>query len=546
VVTAGAPPRRLTRRAALKELFWPRSGERLLPAVSALLLAASFPPFHPLILPFVGLVPFALFVQGLPPDREGRRAAVRGSLVFGVLFFGIVFYWILVALIWFTPLAILAYFGSLVLLTGAATLFGWMLHRSVHDARVPLWIALAVTWTATEWFRAHWPGPLAFPWGGLGTSLTGFPRLVGAAELVGERGISLWLAAANGLVATLVLRWRDVIRARRLGVGLAVLIIVPAMWGVWRARTLPLREAGRIAVVQPNIPEHVKLDPLAGLDSTLAALERLMPKIPSGSVRLVVLPEVTLSLYPRHEYARAAVDLLQSYARDTGAPVLFGALGYAGDLPSDYVPFNSAFLVEEGGLTGYQYDKRYLVPIVERVPLLPIEWLQGLPYFGKFGVGQGWPQIEVGDTSYGVLICYESTYAEGARRHRLAGADVLLNITNDSWYGREPWYTRTTALWQHPAHMVMRAIENRVGVARSANTGISLFIDPVGRVSNATRLFTEDVRSEEVLTTDVVTFYTRYGDLAGNASAIAASLFLLAAWRARRQGSSLDPNRVPV
>ncbi len=78
----------------MASLLWPRRGERLWPALSALLLASSFPPLHPLLPPFVGLVPFALWLQSLAPDREGRRAAVRGSLVFGAIYFGILFYWI--------------------------------------------------------------------------------------------------------------------------------------------------------------------------------------------------------------------------------------------------------------------------------------------------------------------------------------------------------------------------------------------------------------------------------------------------------------------
>jgi apolipoprotein N-acyltransferase len=210
------------------------------------------------------------------------------------------------------------------------------------------------------------------------------------------------------------------------------------------------------------------------------------------------------------------------------APILFGALGYRGDLGGAFTPYNSAFVIESDGLADYEYGKRFLVPFVERVPLLPPEWFGRLDYFGGFGVGEGWPLARVNDIAYGVLVCYESSYPEASRRFRLEGADVLLNITNDAWYGREPLYARTTALWQHPAHMVMRAIENRIGVARSANTGISLFVDPVGRVYNATSLFTPDVRTDTVRTTDVVTFYTRFGDLMGNGSALAAVVLVLA------------------
>jgi apolipoprotein N-acyltransferase len=246
-------------------------------------------------------------------------------------------------------------------------------------------------------------------------------------------------------------------------------------------------------------------------------------------VRLVVLPEVVLTLYPRAPGSEEVLERVQGYARETGAPILFGSLGFAGDGRGGSVPYNSAFLMAPRGLADYQYDKRHLVPVVERVPLVPAAWLRRLEYFGKFGVGEGWPLARVDETLVGTLICYESTYPEAARSFRLEGAHVLVNITNDSWYGRKPLWTRTTALWQHPSHLVMRAIENRVGVARAANTGISLFVDPVGRIHGATRLFEPAVGVDTVRTTDVVTFYTRRGDLVGNGAALGALLLVLAA-----------------
>ncbi len=513
------------------ELLWPRRGERLLPALSAVLLAACFPPLHPLVLPFVGLIPFALWVQALPPDGDGRRAAVRGSLMFGLLHFGLLFYWILVALVWFTWMAIPAFLGVWVVLAGLAALVGWTLHVALHSVRAPLWLALPVAWTAGEWFRAHWPGPLAFPWLGLGTSLTGFPELVGMAEVVGARGVTFWLALINGLGAMLLIRTGGRRRAGILAGVTLVLLVLPPAWGIWRAATLEVREAARVAVVQPAVPEHVKLDAPAALDSTLASLDRLMPRLEPGSVQLVVMPEVTFTTYPRNPAAGWVMQRVQAYAREVGAPILFGSLGYTEDGGRGFVPFNSAFLMEPQGLTDYQYDKHHLVPIVERVPLVPDAWLRRLRHFGKFGVGEGWPLAQVDEMRFGTLICYESTYAEASRSLRLEGADVLLNITNDSWYGREPLWTRTTALWQHPAHLVMRAIENRVGVARAANTGISLFVDPVGRVYEPTPLFEADLRAAVVFTTDVTTFYSLYGDLVGTGAALAALVLLLAAWR---------------
>jgi apolipoprotein N-acyltransferase len=526
------------RTAALRSAWWPRPGERLIPAVSAILLASSYPPLHPLLLPFVGLAPFALWVRGLPSDGAGRAAARRGGVVFGTIYFGIVFYWILVALIWFTKLAILAFVASIAILVVMTTVFAWLLHHGLHKLRVPMWVVLPVAWTAMEWSRAHLPSTIAFPWLGLGSSLTGFPELVGIAELIGSRGVTFWIALVNALVAGLVFQLQLRAAWTRHAAVLAVVVLAPMGWGVWRARTLETRPVARVAVVQPNIPEHIKLDPEAGRDSTIAALDRLMPLVEPGSVDLVVMPEVTLTLFPRASGLQPELERVQAYSREVGAPIVFGALGYTPLDDGSFVPFNSAFVMSPQGLEDFQYDKRYLVPIVERVPFLPSNLLGGLQYFGAYGVGEGWPLVRVDEIRFGVLICYESTYPAASRALRREGADVLLNITNDAWYGREPLYARTTALWQHPAHMVMRAIENRTGVARSANTGISLYVDPIGRVYDPSRLFEEDVRIQDVETTDVLTFYTRHGDLVGTGAALFALLLALTAFRA---GPSLDP-----
>lgn len=500
---------------------------RLLPVVSALLLALAFPPLHLVVPAFVGLVPITVWITRLPEGRDGRRAAARGGALFGFVYFGIVVYWILVALIWFSKLAVLAYLGSLLLLAGAASLFAYTLFRLHRELRLPIWLALPIAWTFAEWFRAHWPQQLAFPWLGLGTSLTGYPELVGAAELVGARGITFWLAMANGLLAAVILA-EDRRRRTVLAAALALVVLIPSGWGVWRANTLVIRPAGRVAVVQPNISEHARVDREEGMDSAWAALEEILPGIEPGTVDLVVLPEVTIQDFP---LARPWIqDRMQRYARNLGTPILFGAYGYEMVTPERAVTFNSAFLVRPDRFTDYQYDKRFLVPVVERVPLLNPSWFGDLRYFGGLGIGEGWPLAEAAGTRFGALICYESSYAEGSRRFRREGADVLVNITNDSWYGRQPWWARTTALWQHPAHMVMRAIENRVGVARAANTGISMFIDPVGRTYSTLGLFNRGFRTDVVYTTDVTTFYTRTGDLVGNGAALTALLLLAWAW----------------
>lgn len=507
--------------------------------MTAVLLFLSFPPLHLLVPPFVALVPFAVFLYGLPPGGDGARAALRSGAYMGAVYFGLLVYWIAVALVWFTPMAIPAYLGTVLVLALLMSAFAWAFHRATRVASAPLWLALPVTWTAAEWFRGHW-SDLSFPWLGLGTSLTAYPELVGIAELVGARGVTFWIALVNGLLAVLILRFRAGAHLRWVALATTAVLVLPAVWGVWRARTLDLVPAARVAIVQPNIPEHIKLDRETAVDSTLNVLDALMLQMAPGSVDMVIWPEVTLPDFLTHPRAAAVMERVQAHADLAGVPILLGALDYEFLDDGAFVPYNAAFVVTSGGLTDFRYAKHFLVPFVERVPFINPQRLAWLEYMGAYGHGRSWPLARAANgATGGVLICYESSFPQASRAYRRAGADFLINITNDAWYGREPWYARTAALWQHPAHMVMRAIEHRVGVARSANTGISMFVDPIGRTYEETRLFEATLRTGTVYTTGVTTLYTRLGDVVGTASAILTAFVLIWVWARSRMGGAV-------
>ena len=520
----------------------PERGDRLLPAVSALLAVSAFPPLHLLIPSFVALVPLAVWVadqtdeenasEGSASEWHGSRGVsgrvFRGGVWFGVLYFGLLLYWMPLALTAFTWWAVPAYLTVVMVLALGAGGFAWALRRLIHHGGIPLWLALPLTWTALEWLRAHAPGGLAFPWLGLGTSLTGYPELVGAAELVGARGITLWLALLNGLLAEAVRAARALDGARlaaRWAAAFALVLAVPAAWGYWRASTLAVRAVGEVAVVQPNVAAQFRLDGARSNDSTVASLTRLLtegaglsPGLPEGdefSPDLVVWPEVTF--FGPIESDDALRERVLAVSENWGAPVVFGGIGETVGEEGNSIPLNSAFMTgRDGELTDFRYDKHRLVPLVEAVPFRRGGWLDGSAEVDSYGRGADRPLGVMGvDARFGILICNESTYASHARPFRLLGADFFLSLTNDGWFGREPWYTRTAALWQHPAHLVMRAIEHRVGVARAANTGFSLFVDPLGRVYGRTELFQAAVRSETIYTSDVLTLYTRTGDVAG-------------------------------
>lgn len=566
-------------------MSWPRALRPPRPLaplmVSALLLGLAFPPFDLLFPSFVALLPFAVWTARLPPGEDGRSMALRGGFLLGLVYLTLVLYWLVVALIFYTPLAVLAFLLPVLIISGFLALATLGMHQALHRLGLPIWVVLPLFWTAVEWTRAHL-GDVSFPWMQLGDSLTGYPWLIGAADVVGSRGMSFWLALASGLLAEAFLRWRPGWAERwlpggeagmdraardlsvrggngrgRVAVPLALWLLVlsvPVGYSLWRWHTLETEPAARVAVYQPNIPEDLKLRPEPAIDSTLTALRTLTRR------ELSAASDVDLALLPEATFPSAVVDSIPSVgyggrpdlkrfvgelARELDAPVLYGAVGILDRPGEDYVYYNSAFLrAPDGRRLGF-YHKRELVPVVERVPFVDPSSFRGWfadvlgPYFGGAAVGPTPELLPAGGSRFGVIVCYESIFAELARDYRRQGADFLVNVTNDAWYGREsPVWSRTTALWQHPAHLVMRAVENRIGIARAANTGISEMVDPLGRVSHRTRLFEPAAFTAPVRTTSGLTLYARWGDVLGWASALAVLGVALACGWSMREASS--------
>lgn len=531
----------------------PRGKELGLPVVSGILLAISFPPFHLLFPPFIALVPFLFFVSSCPASAEGSRSAARATFWMGVVYYGMLLYWLFTALVFYTWLSLLGYLITAVVLSGFLAGAGYSIHRLRYRHSMPFWISLPVFLVAVEWLRGHL-GDLAFPWLGLGHSLTGFPQLIGFADVVGAHGVSFWLAAINGLLAEW---WLDglKIRWRRFSAALLLLIGLPVGYSLFRWETLVTRPAARVLVVQPNIPEDLKLNRELARDSSKSALDRLtrVAIATERNIDLVVWPETALPGF--FERDRGWTLWAAALSRRNNVPIVFGALDQEAHRDGGFDYYNAAvYLDSQGSLSGV-YRKHYLVPIVERVPFVPIAWMRDirrssqnwrvplvgnvgafLRWFGGFGRGDDQPIMSLNGERFGILICYESIFAPHARTYRRHGADFLLNITNDAWFGRaEPWWSQTSALYQHPAHLVMRAIENRIGIARAANTGISGFFDPRGRAHQLTELFEPAARVGVVETTDGLTLYTRFGDWVGWLAALGAALLVGGSvWRERR------------
>lgn len=495
------------------------SGRRqwLLIAVGGAALAASYPPFRLPALSFVALIPAVLLLR----DATGAPGvAFRFGFRYGLVANALVLYWMLVALWHFTAFAALGYAVTVFLLAVFTGGLFWLVTRvRLATPALPLALVFPIAWTALEWGVGHL-GDAAFPWLGLGTSLADAPRLVQWADLAGARGVTLWVAWCNVLLAgsfTIDRRtWRRVALGAWLPVGASV--VAAAAYGARRERTVPLRTVGTLALVQPNISFHEKWDP-AKADSEVALLLSLSREArATARPDLYIWPEAALPGYlsQRGDWAAA----IGRFAAGARTPLLTGGVHVEFLQGGGADSFNAAFFFDTlGRWRPYPvYKKHYLVPVVERVPFVPVSWFRALPglsaWAGGFGRGKTLPLYTTALGRFGVLICYESAFEDLARGYRREGADFLVNITNDAWFGR------TTAPYQHASHLVLRAIETRAGIARAANDGITEFVDPLGRVTHPSRLQTTTVVTGALLTSDVRTFYVRWGDWVGMFSVI--------------------------
>jgi apolipoprotein N-acyltransferase len=230
-----------------------------------------------------------------------------------------------------------------------------------------------------------------------------------------------------------------------------------------------------------------------------------LKKAPLG-LGLIVWPETATPFFFQDPSHLSAV--VRNIPKLTSDWLLFGSPSYL-DEGSGTEYMNSAFLLSPDGNVAGRYDKTHLVPYGEYVPLrrfFPFinKLVAGI---GDFKRGDGVKALRIGRHDLGVLICYEGIFPEISRKYKENGAGLLVNITNDAWFGR------TSAPYQHLSMTVFRAVENRTFLLRAANTGISAIIDPSGKIIKQTRLFERSAIRGSVKFLDRRTIYALYGDI---------------------------------
>ncbi|GGA61086.1 apolipoprotein N-acyltransferase [Edaphobacter acidisoli] len=410
-------------------------------------------------------------------------------------------------------------------------------------------------WITVELARARITG---FPWDFLGITQIDNSFLTRLAPVTGTYGLSFVIAAVNALWLVRV-RARDhkfIRPALTLSVAIIAIVFIAA---VNRSRNLPSSPTTATAtLVQENLGvgaesmgaqetkqqllesfAHLSLYPsdqyflgIPELSSTPAVvlLRRHSPingvdadtPLPSPT-DLIVWPESPAPFADYDPEFRAAISTL---ARTADAPIIVDNLGVTPNpsAPGGYDRFNSAsFIAPNGDFVG-RYDKMHLVPFGEYVPFKSIFSFAGdlLAEAGDLSHGTRRTVFRDGGHAYGTFICYESVFPNEVRQFVLEGADVLVNISDDGWYGD------TSAPWQHLNMVRMRAIENHRWVLRATNTGVTAAINPYGRVTEAAPRHIRTSIQVHFGYENNLTFYTRYGDVFAYLCALITSLLFAA------------------
>jgi len=483
------------------------------------LLGAAFLPFHLGPLAWLAFVPLLIALERLRLGGAGLRAFAAPGFIFGLVFYLIGTHWIArlsnVAITvpwlkypaWLAAAAYLALFPML-----ATTLIGGIVRRTP----VPLAVVFPVVMLAVEELRGS--GELGFPWFQPGYTQWSLVPLIQMASLGGVTLVTLWVLVMNVLV------WRALRGSSRFraALGAALALALPFAWGLRVLAAAPTDRGAEVALIQGNIPGEIKW---AGghegeiLGTFLRLSEQAMSRTPRPT--LVIWPETATGSWMRKQLDQTLV--VTGFAARHGVPVFSGFADYAYDSLGRARQYNAAGLFGADGSLGEIYAKRHLVPFGERMPFQT--WF---PALGKLDLGQAeWtPGSRVvlfpsAAGRFACLVCFESIFPDLARESVRAGAQWLVNITNDEWFGR------STALEQHAAMAVFRAVENHVAVARCANTGLSWVIDPRGRVIRSDGEFETAVVAGPIAPAGPPTLYTRWGDWPGFAC-VAAALVLMA------------------
>ncbi len=520
----------------LVDLHNPRWPLRLAAVASGLLLAAAFPPLDWSALAFVALVPLLLAVRG-----EGAGSAFRLGWLAGAA------QW-LVLVFWLHHVSWPAWPGMAfycALYTGCFAMIAALLWRTCGTGplgRFFLPPLLAVVWGGLEWIRGTFG--TGFAWLPLASSQTQNLALL---QLAGWGGAYLVSAAIMWLDVAVAVTIREY-RVARAGkrrpantVLFAALLMLALAWshGLRVLHAPPDGPLLKVALIQPGIPQMDKWTPEM-VDTIYGRLRELTRgALAEGRPDLVVWPETAVpdDIRSSTNSYEVVLGLVTN-----GAPILLGSTDTEYREPAKPRYFNSTFLFNTNGVIAGSYDKQHLVAFGEYIPLRdvfpPLGWLTPIEDSFTPGTNSYVFKLAYPAVGFSSMICFEDTVPAIARGFVQAGAQLLVNMSNDAWF--DP----SSASRQHMLHSVLRAVENRVPVLRSCNSGVSCCISRFGRVYPILTDARGGITGPGFQAVWVPvpppdapqTYFTRHGDRFGpGAAALAGLLAVGALWRRRNK-----------
>lgn len=499
----------------------------LLTALSAILLVLPFHFGEFWLLAFFAFIPYFFVLE-----NQSSADAFKTSYTFGFLFFALLGFWLtLVSLPGFVLMAAyLALYFAFFGMASAAFL-------SQSQTKIRALFFIPAFWVISEYLRGWIISGI--PWSLLAYSQWKNILFIQIADVTGAWGVSFFVLLVNLLLfksLRLFVRQEKAEdnplvsgpdRMRRLGVLAAILAAVLFSVCAYGAVVLGQRDAFyrngqekaklRVAVVQGNIPQEQKWD--AQVKAIIfEKYKRLTFMSAVEKSDLIVWPETSFPGYLEDEPIMALQ--LRNLVRQSRTEVLVGA-PTIGDIDRGLRFYNSAILYNSDGEERARYNKVHLVPFGEFIPFEPVFGiLRNFVHIGRFSHGKEKTIFEIKSryqktnikAKFGVLICYEDIFPGLVRDFCQNGADFLINMTNDAWFGK------TTAPYQHAQASIFRAVENRVNIVRATNTGFSCFISPEGRILSRVQdkgeeIFVTGHKGQDLILRKTKSFYTRFGDI---------------------------------
>ena len=476
--------------------------------LSGLLLTASFPPGELEWMAWIAIIPLVISIEG-----KSRFDAFRIGIITGIAHYLTLIFWIVFVMNHYGGLNLPTGLSILILFSFYLALFPGFFSLIVSFFQGPRFSILLTSgvWVALEYLRSEifFSG---FPWCLLGYSQFKNLCLIQISDLVGVYGVSFLIVSANVSICLIFFRrdWLKKSFSLKWETGIVfILFLLTMAYGYKQLSAFDKKdnkEGINVVIVQGNINQSVKWDP-AFKEMTLNIYKNLSEGAYNFNPHLIVWPETSVPLY--FQQGSELAHRVLGIAKKSKASLIFGSPAYSrnGGLIKYY---NRAYEISPEGLVAGYYDKVHLVPFGEYVPLQKyLPFVKRLAQAaGDFATGNDMKPLTSNGISSGILICFEIIFPELARIQTKNGADIIVNLTNDAWFGM------TSAPYQHLGMVVFRAVENKRPLVRSANTGFSAFISPVGEIYSKSELFMPEVLKQEVtLDSSSLTFYTRYGDL---------------------------------